>query len=47
MKNNYQNFLIIYFYLFSLNAYAQTGQVEFVYGDQLPDAPFIVKKRSA
>ena len=44
MKNNYQNFLIIYFYLFSLNAYAQTEQVEFIYGDQLPDAPLLSKR---
>ena len=44
MKNNYRNFLIFCFYLLSINAYAQTGQDEFVYGDQLPDAPLLSKR---
>ena len=44
MKNNYRNFLIFCFYLLSINAYAQTGQDDFVYGDQLPDAPLLSKR---
>jgi predicted dienelactone hydrolase len=44
MKNNYQKFLIICFYLLSLNSYAQIGKDEFVYGDQLPDAPLLSKR---
>ena len=44
MKNNYRNFLIFCFYLLSINVYAQTAQDEFVYGDQLPDAPLLSKR---